>query len=204
MISLYEIGTKYKTDKTIHAYLSHYESHFSDKREQEISLLEIGVLYGRSLRMWKDYFPRGKIFGIDAVEEYCFGEERIQCFCGRQENTRFLKRVVDATGDLDFIVDDGGHGAKQHVTSYEFLWDYVKPGGWYCIEDAFSIFNGCWTQPDHNTMFDALGVQWKSIIRSESSIAEVCILGCDTQKEDGRDNGLICLRKAFKEGQDNV
>ena len=198
MERLYDIGVKYGieklgnehgTDKTVHRYLGHYEAKFEGRRNNTVSLLEIGVMKGSSLRMWRDYFPNGQIYGIDAVEESIYTEERIQCFLGTQENARFLAGVIQTTGPLDIVIDDGGHQSIQHVASFEALWQHIKPGGWYCIEDCFSIFNDCWTQPEDRTILDVLQEQWRAILTGVSDIAEVDAIS------DGQNDGLICFRK---------
>ncbi len=198
-MSLFDYGKLRDTDKVIHAYLPHYAARFENRRNLPITLLEIGVMYGASLRMWKDYFPFGQIYGIDSEEISIVSEDRIRCFRGRQENEEFLRGVVQEIGLLDFIVDDGGHGGIQHVKSFDVLWEHVKPGGWYAIEDAFSLFDVCWTKPEDYTILHAIQDQWKEIVRSVSDIAEVAVVGCDTQKTIGRNNGLIFLQKAYSE-----
>ena len=46
-----------------------YDKHFAPFRDQNINILEIGVLRGGSMRMWEKYFPKANIFGIDIKEE---------------------------------------------------------------------------------------------------------------------------------------
>ena len=41
-------------------------------------------------------------------------------------------------GDFDMIIDDGGHTMEQMQISLNYLWDQVKPGGLYVIEDLHS------------------------------------------------------------------
>ena len=44
-------------------YFEVYDRHFSKFRNKEINVLEIGVLHGGSLQMWRDYFgPKAKIY----------------------------------------------------------------------------------------------------------------------------------------------
>ena len=202
METLFELGSKHGTDKVDHEYLPHYEKRFRGIQHDVISVLEIGIVDGASLRMWRDYFHGGKIYGIDILQDLMINETRIKSFCGRQEDQGFLRKVIKQTGDLDIVIDDGGHCAKQHVASFEVLWEHVKPGGWYTIEDAITIFNECWTKPDDPTILQFLEKQWEPIIRSSSDIAEVCVIGCGTQRESGRNNGLIFLQKAVKEHSD--
>ena len=58
---------RYNTDKhTVHQYIQeYYENAFSKYKNKSISLLEIGVLYGESLKLWHDYFTNIELYGID-------------------------------------------------------------------------------------------------------------------------------------------
>ncbi len=197
MESLLQIGKRTGTDKVVHEYLPHYATRFEPLRNDHIQLLEIGVMKGDSLRMWRDYFRRAMVYGIDAVQESIFSEDRVRCFKGRQEDESFLRLVLEQTGDYDIVIDDGSHRGIHHVASFDVLWSHVKPGGWYCIEDAITIFDVCWTVPEDRTMCDVIQELWEPILRTQSDIAEVAVIGCGTQKpETGRNNGLIFLRKA--------
>ena len=47
-------------------YFQTYEELFSEYVGKEITFVEIGVLHGGSLLMWKEYFgPKARIIGID-------------------------------------------------------------------------------------------------------------------------------------------
>ena len=66
--------------------------------DKEVKLLEIGVHKGGSLKLWRDYFPRGTIVGIDLkLPEGFIPGERIQLFKGSQADTRFLSEVAKAS-----------------------------------------------------------------------------------------------------------
>jgi cephalosporin hydroxylase len=62
---------------------------------------------------------------------------RVKIFGGDQSNLEDLGQMIKENGvDLyDFIVDDGGHTMVQQITSLKFLLKYVKPGGYYFLED---------------------------------------------------------------------
>jgi len=186
---LLEIGEIQDTDKVCHAYLPHYDKRFQERRLDPVSILEIGVMDGASLRTWKDYFLSGLVYGIDIIDKNHLEEDRIQCFTGDQAKEKFLRKVLAEVGDLDFVVDDGGHYGTQHVASFMVLWPAIKPGGWYCIEDCFSIFNKCWTQPEDYTMLHLLQENWEPIMLGQSDACEVSIIS------DGINDGLIFIRK---------
>ncbi len=66
MLDLAHIALKYDTDKAVHThYLRNYEHYFGDLRDKEIRLFELGVKEGGSLYLWRDYFERGLIVGLD-------------------------------------------------------------------------------------------------------------------------------------------
>ena len=70
MKSLTEINQNYGSDKGKvngrgHSYLDFYESLFQDYRHKTIKILEIGVLFGNSLKLWHEYFTNGSIYGIE-------------------------------------------------------------------------------------------------------------------------------------------
>src|SRR5437879_3347984 len=76
-INLNSLAKIYGTDKWgRHYYTTHYQEHFEKFKYKRINILEIGaggyespVKGGASLRMWKRYFPNGKIFSIDIYDK---------------------------------------------------------------------------------------------------------------------------------------
>jgi hypothetical protein len=57
-------------------------------------------------------------------------------FVGDQADEAFLRTfLIESSGNFDIIIDDGGHTMKQQKTSLELLWDSIKTGGVYFIED---------------------------------------------------------------------
>jgi SAM-dependent methyltransferase len=130
---------KYDTDRHPDVGFEPYDSIFERLRHADLSLLEIGVDHGGSLLLWRDYFPRGKIVGIDqvpvALED---AERRIRIYTGRQEDTEFLSHVAheSAPGGFDIIIDDASHvGGLTRMTFWHLFERHLKPGGIYAIED---------------------------------------------------------------------
>ena len=68
--STYNPDAKYITDKnSYHSYIEDvYDQFFAPSRNKKIKLLEIGVAYSGSVRLWKDYFVNGEIYGIDPLQ----------------------------------------------------------------------------------------------------------------------------------------
>ena len=88
------MGFKHGTDKASmfidkgklafsHDYLRHYESFFAPFRYDEFALIEFGCWKGESLRMWKEYFPRAQIYGVDIMKSTLnYAEDRITVVLG--------------------------------------------------------------------------------------------------------------------------
>ena len=60
-----ELAKNFGTDKHDHGYTKIYNEIMKDKKNENISLLEMGIYYGSSIKMWNDYFKNGLICGTD-------------------------------------------------------------------------------------------------------------------------------------------
>lgn len=157
---LTNLGEKYHTDKVHdHWYTPHYEQRFAHLRDEPITLLEIGVggyedphLGGESLWMWRDYFPKAQIVGLDIYEKSALAGERIAIEQGDQSDPRVLHHLGKTYGPFDIIVDDGSHRCDDVMQSWVILWEYLKDGGWYCIEDI-----GCAYWPQYGGSSERTG-----------------------------------------------
>ena len=141
---LIHLATECGTDKWGgHLYARHYATHLAHLRDQPIHLLEIGIggyhhpdQGGQSLRMWKRFFPRATIFGLDLHDKTALAENRIRIFTGSQDDPDVLARIVDAMGHIDVIIDDGSHRSPHVIASFEFLFPHLRDGGIYAVEDT--------------------------------------------------------------------
>ena len=149
MANLNFLAQKYKTDKFgEHYYTPIYEKFMREKRNKKIALLEIGVggyqagnysnkyLGGESLKMWRDYFKYGLIIGLDIVKKKLDLGNRVKIHHGSQIDYFDLKKITNKYKKFDFIIDDGSHKYKDIVFSFKYLFNYLKPGGYYFIEDV--------------------------------------------------------------------
>jgi hypothetical protein len=59
-------ASNYDTDKAAHTHhLRNYEEYFRPPLDRDVRPPELGVLKGGSLLLWRDYFERGVIAGLD-------------------------------------------------------------------------------------------------------------------------------------------
>jgi cephalosporin hydroxylase len=141
--TLDQLGLLHGADKSSagHDFTRIYEHYVGNWRHRPVTVLEIGVWRGASVRMWRDYFPQGRVFGIDIDPQAAAQTgERIEIFIGDQADTDLLSRVVKRAGALDVVVDDGSHRVEQQLPTLRFLWPHVKPGGIYVVEDTHTSY----------------------------------------------------------------
>jgi hypothetical protein len=128
---------KYDSDKI--EYLKYYDPIFEPWLEKRVDILELGIFKGGSLLLWKDYFPKGNIVGVDINLPTNFPPiDRIRIFKGYQDDPAFLTSVANQTAPYgyDFIIDDASHIGELSKKSFWYLFDnHLKPGGIYAIED---------------------------------------------------------------------
>lgn len=135
------IGRKTGTDKNeqFHDYLKKYEFFLRHYRDEEIVLMELGVLDGASLKMWEEYFERAKIVGVD-ISEKCRELEQgsIEIIVGDLQETDFIESLKRCTPSI--IVDDASHMWSHQIKALSILFPCLPSGGIYILEDLGTSF----------------------------------------------------------------
>lgn len=142
----------YDTDKPT-LYLSIYEDFFSPLKTKDIVLLELGIHKGGSLLLWRDYFPKGSIVGLDvATVKIEDASNRIKIVQGFQEDCNLLDKIREenAPNGFDIIIDDASHIGILTQTSFWHLFNnHLKTGGIYVIEDWGTGYWDSWPDGQH-------------------------------------------------------
>ena len=119
-----------------HGFTDIYERFFYPLKYAPIKIFEIGIAEGASLSLWEKYFPHATVYGIDIFDRSDLNSKRIKTFVADQAKRNQLMRFIRKYGNAyDIILDDGGHSMPQQQISFGFLFKFVKPGGYYIIED---------------------------------------------------------------------
>lgn len=136
-MNLLEIFNKHGTDKGAHhQYAEFYERYLLPIKNEPLKLLEIGIHNGSSLYAWYEYLPNAEIIGLDIDDKSHLNNDRIKTFKGHQGLRGWLKRFTDKFGkNFDFIIDDGSHFNKDMLVSLGYLYNHLKNGGVYFVED---------------------------------------------------------------------
>lgn len=152
--SLEKIMRDAGTDKSRddHKYTDLYSILFDPIRSNLVNITELGVQDGASILGWSRYFKNAYIWGYDPIvassqvklQEYkivpkYFADCPNVYICGLNaydRNTPSIMSIYPAT--MDIIIDDALHSPRFNYKALKVWWDYLKPGGYYIIEDLES------------------------------------------------------------------
>jgi len=149
------------------SYFPVYSELFSKFVGKKITFLEVGVLHGGSLFMWREYLgPEARIIGIDLNPEAIKWQEYgFEIFIGDQADSNFWKHVIPNIGCLDVVLDDGGHTNLQQIQTIKNLVNSINDGGLIVIEDTQTSY-----QRDFGNPSPTSGVEFaKSLIDAIAS-----------------------------------
>jgi hypothetical protein len=156
-LDLDELLNAHASDKqSQNGYAPIYHGLFKHLRDQPIALLEIGIgtviqgaycsMYGHdlpgyrpgaSLRAWRDYFPRGLIYGIDVQPDTMLHDEsRIVTALVDSTDARIVEAYLGGIATFDIIIDDGAHIPALQVKTLRNFFPGLAPLGLYVIEDV--------------------------------------------------------------------
>jgi hypothetical protein len=124
------------------AYFQVYEELLSGYRGKNITFVEVGVLNGGSLFMWRDYLgPQARIIGIDFNPlAKRWEKDGFEIYIGSQSNPEFWANFYKSVGMIDALLDDGGHTNEQQiVTTYHSI-PFINDGGILIVEDVHTSY----------------------------------------------------------------
>jgi 23S rRNA U2552 (ribose-2'-O)-methylase RlmE/FtsJ len=127
--------------KWVH-YFDIYERHLERFRGSSPVMVEIGVMGGGSLAMWKEYLgPGSKIIGID-INPQCKEHEGdgIEVFIGSQDDPSIINEIFLKYPDIDIVLDDGSHIMHHMISSFELMYNRINSNGVYIVEDTHTCY----------------------------------------------------------------
>ena len=165
---LCDIMNRQKSDKGSgwHTYTQFYNSLFAPRRNQDLNVFEVGLgtnnvdvessmgtggTPGASLRGWREFFPRARIYGADVDKRVLFREYRIETFYVDQTNPGAIKEMWSIVGDVEFdiMIDDGLHQYHASAALMQNSIHKLAKGGIYIVEDIV-------VQPDNIANYNKL------------------------------------------------
>ncbi len=123
-------------------YFPVYDRLFARFVGKGITFVEIGVLNGGSLFMWRDYLGAdARIIGIDMNPQARKWEEHgFEIFIGDQSSPAFWSETLAKIGEIDVLLDDGGHTYYQQIATVECVVPSIRDGGLLVVEDTHTSY----------------------------------------------------------------
>lgn len=130
------LSTKHTT------YFPVYDRLFGPYRDRPITFVEIGVLSGGSLFMWRQFFgPKARIIGIDLNPDAVrWRDHGFEIHIGSQSDPAFWQKVLEDVGPVDILLDDGGHRFEQQIMTCECAVPGIRDGGLLVVEDTHTSY----------------------------------------------------------------
>jgi len=124
------------------SYFQVYAELLEPYRNKPITFIEVGVLNGGSLFMWREYFgAKARIIGIEFNPlAKRWESEGFDIFIGSQSDGVFWDDVFNKIGDVDIVLDDGGHTYEQQIVTAHKCIPHIKDGGLLIVEDTHTSY----------------------------------------------------------------
>lgn len=126
-----------------HSYSEIYESLFHTMKDKKINIIEIGIKDPRfpyaSVKAWDLYFNNCSILGLDIMNssdlEHLMPNFKYQYLDQYSIESHISVKNLMSGNLFDIIIDDGPHYFEAQLNSLNLLYDLLKNGGYYIIED---------------------------------------------------------------------
>ena len=171
MASLKNCFEKSPYGSTKHShYFEIYEQLFSQLPKKNITLIEIGVLNGGSLFMWRKYFGKNaRIIGIDMNPEAKIWQDHgFEIFIGNQTNENFINETLKKIGKFDIFIDDGGHTNVQQAITLKSLINHINFDTLLIFEDTHTSYQAEFGNPSRLS-FSNLSKKFIDIIHTNNN-----------------------------------
>jgi hypothetical protein len=107
-----------------------------------ITFVEVGVLNGGSLFMWRDFLgEQARIIGIDLnVNAKKWENYGFEIYIGDQSQPNFWREIKEKIGNIDVLLDDGGHTFEQQIITTECMLESLNNDGIIIVEDTHTSY----------------------------------------------------------------
>ena len=124
------------------SYFEVYDKLFKKFQNKPITFVEIGILNGGSLFMWREFFgKKARIIGVDLnPKAKKWEKEGFEIFIGNQADPDFWDDFKLKVKSIDVLLDDGGHTYPQQIITSESMLDIINDGGMLVVEDTHTSY----------------------------------------------------------------
>lgn len=124
------------------SYFGVYDRLFAPFVGRPITFVEVGVLDGGSLFMWRHFLgPQARVIGVDLNPgARRWTQHGFEIHIGNQADPAFWASFFAAVGPVDVLLDDGGHTFEQQIVTVEQALPHVRDGGLLVVEDTHTSY----------------------------------------------------------------
>ncbi len=123
-------------------YFAIYDELLTRYRGRPVTFVEIGVLNGGSLHLWRQFLGNdARIIGVDlnpAAQRWT--ADGFEIVIGDQGDPAFWAQFFANVGPVDVVLDDGGHTNRQQVMTTLACLPHVRDGGMLIVEDVHASY----------------------------------------------------------------
>jgi len=145
---LCDMGAKYETNKSQYnlnhhrtSFTTFYDILFSSFKDKKFNFAEIGIENNSSIKMWRKYFSKSNIYGLEYYLEKINKAKQ-----DKLKNTFYKLIDVSKKEDIantfksinktfDIIIDDSTHIVNHQINIIEKVYPYLSKNGILIIED---------------------------------------------------------------------
>jgi hypothetical protein len=146
MKTLVELVDNSRTDKnTVHSYLPLYQKLLVSKKETAKNVLEIGICFGGSIKLWNDFFKNATVYGLDIMNiNNVWGGIKnndkiiLHTSSDAYNNDFFKSNFLNKNIKCDFMLDDGPHSLESMKQFIKLYSQIMTNDGILIIEDVQS------------------------------------------------------------------
>lgn len=164
------------------SYFQTYEELLERYRGKPIVFAEVGVYNGGSLFMWRNYFgPQARIIGIDLNPgAKKWEKDGFEIHIGNQGDPGFWDDFFAKVGNVDVILDDGGHTNEQQIVTTHKAVPHIRDGGMLIVEDTHTSYFTDFGNPSKysfisyaKSLIDSVNSRYPSVSVSKNSLNEI-------------------------------
>ena len=126
----------------VNTYFPVYADLFKHLIGANCTFIEVGVLSGGSLFMWRKWLgEKARIIGIDLNPEAVkWRGHGFEIYIGDQADPNFWKNTFKDIGSFDVLLDDGGHQSFQQIITAVAAIQHAKSDCLVVVEDTCTSF----------------------------------------------------------------
>jgi hypothetical protein len=123
-------------------YFHIYNELFQHLRGTECTFVEIGILEGGSLFMWRKWLgDKARIIGIDLNPDALkWNQHGFEIYIGDQGDPAFWQELLPKIGQFDVLLDDGGHQSFQQIVTTTEAIKHANKDCLIVVEDTITSF----------------------------------------------------------------